>query len=110
MTITSRARRRYTEEQRLAFLARFQRSDLSQAEFCRRERISVSTFSLWRGAGGATRRDRPSVPGFAEVRLSAPAATSTVTLHLPSGAKLEVATGSDAMWHGLGLLLKSLHS
>jgi hypothetical protein len=50
------------------------------------------------------------MPGFAEVRLSGPAATSAVTLHLPSGAKLEVATGSDAMWHGLGLLLKSLHS
>jgi transposase-like protein len=110
MTMTSRARRRYTDEQRLGFLARFQRSDLSQAEFCRRARIRVSTFSLWRRSGGAAHRERPRVPGFAEVRLSAPAAASTVTLHLPSGAKLEVAAGSDAMWHGLGLLLKSLHS
>jgi transposase-like protein len=110
MTMTSGARRRYTNEQRSAALARFDRSDLSQAEFCRRARISFSTFSLWRRSGGAVRQDRPRMPEFAEVRLSAPAAASTVTLHLPSGAKLEVATGSDAMWHGLGLLLKSLHS
>jgi transposase-like protein len=108
--MTSRVRRRFTDEQRSAALARFDRSDLSQAEFCRRARISVSTFSLWRRSGGAARQERPRMPGFAEVRLSAPAAASAVTLHLPSGAKLEVATGSDAMWHGLGLLLKSLHS
>jgi transposase-like protein len=110
MTMTSRVRRSYTDEQRLAFLERFQCSDLSQAEFCRRAKIRHSTFSLWRRSAGAPRRDRPSMPGFAEVRLRAPAAASPVTLHLPSGAKLEVATGSDAMWHGLGLLLKSLHS
>jgi len=110
MAMTSRARRRYTDEQRSAALARFDRGDLSQAEFCRRARIRVSTFSLWRRSADAPRRDRPRMPGFAEVRLSGPAAPSAVTLHLPSGAKLEVATGSDAMWHGLGLLLKSLHS
>ncbi|HLW79941.1 MAG TPA: transposase [Terriglobia bacterium] len=108
--MTSRARRRYTDEQRAAALARFDRSDLSQAEFCRRAGIRVSTFSLWRRSGGAARQVRPRMPGFAEVRLSAPAATSAVTLHLPSGARLEVATGSDAMWHGLGLLLRSLYT
>ena len=108
--MTSRARRRYTDEQRSAALARFDRGDLSQAEFCRRAGIRVSTFSLWRRSGGAARQVRPRMPGFAEVRLSAPAATSAVTLHLPSGARLEVATGSDAMWHGLGLLLRSLYT
>lgn len=108
--MTSRARRRYTDKQRSAFLTRYQRSDLSQAEFCRRARIRVSTFSLWRRSADAPGRDQRRMPGFAEVRLSAPVAASTVMLHLPSGAKLEVAAGSDAMWHGLGLLLKSLHS
>ena len=108
--MTSRLRRRYTDEQRSACLSRFERSGLTQAEFCGRAKIPLSTFSLWRRSSRAVRKPGSVTPAFAEVRLTAPVATSVVTLHLPSGAKLEVATGTDAMWHGLGLLLKSLHS
>lgn len=36
--------------------------------------------------------------------------TGAVTLHLPGGARLEVAAGTEAAWRGLGLLLKSLEA
>ena len=109
--MTSRARRRYTDEQRLALLARYQRSDLSGPSSADGRGFVFPRFSLWGRSADAAGRGRPRRPGFAEVRLSAPAAASTVTLHLPSGAKLEVATGPDAI-NGVasGLLLKSLHS
>jgi transposase-like protein len=102
---TSRTRQVYTHQQRAEYLAQFARSGLSQTEFCRRAQIHIATFSLWRRAVRAA-----TSPAFAEVRLSAPSASGIATLHLPSGAKLEVTLGPDAMWLGLGLLLKRLQS
>lgn len=86
-------------------MAQFERSGLSQSAFCQQAKIQVSTFSHWR------RKSTPAMgPAFAEVRLSAPGPGCTATLHLPGGAKLEVAAGTEATWLGLGLLLKRLHS
>jgi hypothetical protein len=89
----------------LEHLERFERSGLSQAEFCRRARIHAATFSLWRRTAKST-----PAPAFAEVQLGPVPSTGAAMLHLPSGAKLEVPVGSDATWIGLGLLLKSLQS
>jgi hypothetical protein len=101
-------RRRFTEQERSKYVARFEGSGLSATEFCRRAKIHLSTFSLWRRASTV----RPmAAPTFAEVRLNGISPmTGAVTLHLPSGARLEVAVGAEDTWRGLGLLLKSLDS
>ena len=110
MTTSSRGRRAFTVRQRQEYLAQFARSGLSAAAFCRREKLHPATFSLWR------RATKPTAPVFAEVRVSAPMPTTAISsggaavLLLPQGARLEVALGNDAAWHGLGLLLKSLQS
>src|SRR5437773_2245011 len=105
MASTSRRRSVYTRQQRWAHVARFERSGLSATEFCRRARIHLSTFSQWRHGGGS----QPE-PTFAEVQLSAAGPAFPMTLHLPGGAKLEVAVTTDAMWLGLGVLLNRLQA
>ena len=105
MATTSRRRRVYTRQQRLEHLERFEHSGLSQTHFCRRAKIKVSTFSLWRRAAKVA-----ASPAFAQVRLSPPIATGDAMLHLPGGVRLEVSVGNDATWVGLGLLLKALQS
>lgn len=105
MGTTSKVRRVYSRPQRLEYLAQFDRSGLSATDFCQQAGIHLSTFSQWR------RKSRPQAePGFAEVRLSAGSASCPLTLHLPSGAKVEVSAPTEASWRGLGLLLKSLQS
>lgn len=85
---------------------------MTQAAFCHEMSLNESTFSLW----CRTAREEPSVaaPQFAEVQLSAPTTgettAATVTVHLPGGAKIEVDAATDAVWQGLGLLLKTLQS
>ncbi len=86
-------------------MEQFQRSGLTQTVFCRRAQIHLATFSLWRRRSNAA-----SGPAFAEVRLSAPSASVAATLHLASGAKLEVHIGTETTWAGLGLMLKHLQS
>ena len=105
MATTTRHRRAYTQQQRSQHLAHFERSGLSPAEFCRRAKIHLSTFSLWRHGTKAA-----SAPAFAQVRLTGSDPIAGAMLHLPGGAKLEVTVGTDAAWVGLGRLLKSLQS
>lgn len=98
----------FTPGQRQDYIARYGRSGLSQAEFCRRAKLHPVTFSQWR------RTVKPAAPpAFAEVQVSAPLSVATGTvavLHLCDGARLEVSVGSEAAWHGLGRLLQSLQS
>jgi hypothetical protein len=108
MATTTRKRREFTPEQRLEYVERFGRSGLSPAQFCRQWKLHPSTFSIWRRAA------RASDATFAEVQVSAPMAAAakfdgTAVLHLPGGARLEVAVASDAAWRGLGVLLQSVH-
>lgn len=104
-------RRRYSEQERRELIEQQERSGLSQAAFCRRVKIHPVTFSIWRRAA-----KRP-VAAFAEVQISAPAATHTTpvvnaaaVLHLRDGAKLELALAGDTAWSGLGLMLKTLQA
>lgn len=107
-----RSRRVYTPQEKAEYHALFEQSGMTQVDFCREMGINESTFSLW----CRTAREEPSVaaPQFAEVQLSAPTTgettAATVTVQLPSGAKLEVNAATDAVWQGLGLLLKALQS
>jgi len=104
---TSPRKKRCTPQQRQRYVEEFGRSGRSQAEFCRQAKFHPRTFSLWR------RRANPAPPAFAEVQVSGPAPVGTggaAMLHVPGGAKLEIALGDEAAWGGLGLLLKMLQS
>lgn len=110
---TSRKKQHYTPQQRQDYVERFARSGLKQAEFCRRAKLHPMTFSLWR------RKLKPANAPFAEVQVSAPVAVATdaapamrgaAVLHLPIGARLEVALGGEPAWAGLGLMLKTLQA
>jgi hypothetical protein len=109
MATISRRRKRYTPQQRREYVEQFGRSGLSQAEFCRRAKLSPMTFSLW--------RRQPVSAVFAEVQVSAPVVASggaaprlggAAVLHLANGARLELALGGESAWAGLGLMLKTL--
>lgn len=106
-----RKQHRYTPQQRHEYVERFERSGLTQAEFCRRAELHPMTFSLWR------RKLKPRAAVFAEVQMStpapvpadeAPAHRGAAVLHLRDGAKLEVALAGESAWAGLGLMLKTL--
>lgn len=81
---------------------------MTQREFCRVSGLRLPTLTLWLRKARLPKAAVTAPPRFAEVRLSTPAPGCAVTLHLPSGARLEIGTDSAAIWPGLGLLLRSL--
>ena len=104
-----RHRRRWTAEKKAEYLALFSESGLSQVEFSRKMGLCGSSLSLWcrqaqegkeHGVLGV-----PSETGFAEVRVSEPMPGPTVMIHLPGGAILEAAVGTDPAW--MGQLIKA---
>lgn len=106
-------KQRYTPQQRQEHVDQFERSGLTQAEFCRQAKLHPMTFSLWR------RKLKAATPAvFAEVQVSAaprsvaaaPDLGGAVVLHLTNGARLELALGGESAWTGLGLMLKTLQS
>lgn len=109
--VAPRTRRVYTQQEKADYLALFEQSGMTQAEFAKEMSINEATLSLWR----RTAREESSpaeIPlQFAEVQLNAPPPSASplmAVVHLPCGAKLEVHALNDAAWHGLGLLLKTL--
>lgn len=82
--------RRRNAEQWGALLASFQLAGLSPEDFCRRERLALSSFHRWR------RRLSPTTPAPGFVELLLPAARSgddnawTVELDLPGGGSLRI--------------------
>ena len=100
--MASISRRVCTAEERRDYVERFRRSGLSQAEFCRQVKLHPMTFSLWR------RQAEGLAPAFAEVQVSGPSpgvSAGAAVLHLPGGARLEVALGGEAGWRGLGVFV-----
>jgi len=81
---------RRTESEWEAIIERFEKSGLSAAAFCRREKISKNTFSKWKArleAGSARRA------GFVElgpevISEAAVAAHGTLEIELPGGVML----------------------
>ncbi len=84
--------RRYTEEERAAWLAKFERSTASAAAFCREHEISYGSFMRWR----AQAESEPTVPEPAEfieldVPRPAPAQSGqSVELSFPCGLTLRI--------------------
>lgn len=79
-------RRKFAEWQRR--LRRFEKSGLTIARFCARERVSVPTFGYWRRkcAGGAS---SPTVAAAAFKSVEV-IGRRAVTLRFPAGAVLDI--------------------
>lgn len=91
------------------FVLAWEASGLSQAEFCRRRKVSVHTFRWWRYTLGLQHReevprsepDKVERPAFVEVKLpqAAPAPASSpakVEIALEGGPVIRVHSGFDA--------------
>lgn len=103
------AQRRRTREQWQALVAGWPRSGLTQAQYCARHGISLSSFQYWRA------RLRKAAKDLASERRSDPAASvrllpvelsreprsaaqeAPLTLVLSNGLRLEVTAGFDAV-------------
>ena len=85
------SRRRYTEKQRQALVAKFERSDTSAAAFCRKHRLNYQVFLRWRRAESLAAEPAPE---FLEIEVPCPApgsgSTETVELSFPSGLVLRI--------------------
>ena len=90
---TSRRPRR-TADQWRTIIQRFDASDNTPAEFCRRERLSVTSFDRWRHRFAAEK----SEAGFIELH-DTPSATPqspeswTLEIDLPGGGSLRLRSG-----------------
>ncbi|MCA9147198.1 MAG: transposase [Planctomycetaceae bacterium] len=72
-------------------LKRYCRSDLTVAEFCRREGVSVPSFYQWRKKLAGRQRRRQDSPGqFVPLQVTGLTATATPLLRLPGGAVIEL--------------------
>jgi hypothetical protein len=79
-------------EQRLAMVRRFANSELSRAEFCKQEGISISCFDYWR----ARAHQREALSGFVQVKVEEAQAVEraermprpSLEVELPMGVKL----------------------
>lgn len=101
-----RTRRRWTAQQRVHWVALFEKSGQSMLSFCRDHDLRAATLSLWR----AQRRKWGEDSALVEIPVAAPSAPSmhatVVTMQLASGARLEIAAGTDPAW--LGALVRAL--
>jgi transposase-like protein len=100
-----RTRVNWTAAEKADWLALCEKSGQSVSEFCRTNDLPPATLSAWRGqqktgvSVGAD--DEPStlveIPAAALVggRLNA-----VVRMRLPSGVRIEVASGTDPVWFG----------
>lgn len=97
--------------QKTEFLAQFRASGLRQCEFAREKNVPAVNLSRWlrqQGAGhtAANLEDGPLVEIPMVALGDGTPRSHPVTLHLPSGVKLEVVAGTDTVW--LGRLLNTL--
>jgi hypothetical protein len=81
-------------EQWRAIVDRYESSDLSQADFCRRERVSLTSFCRWRRRFLA----EDDQAGFVELVPASPPATAsagdwTLEIDLPGGGSLRLRGG-----------------
>ena len=84
------------------WLARYERSGLSQQAFCVRHGLALSTLTYWR------RRERHraagqsasfvELPPGAMVAVPSPMADTGVLIELPGGVRLEVSQATDPKW------------
>lgn len=82
--------RRYTEEERAAWLARFERFTGSAVSFCREQGLNYQSFLRWRRE---VTPETTGAPEFIELALPCPAsapAAETVELIFPGGLTLRI--------------------
>lgn len=83
----SSRRRRRTEAEWTKILSRFDSSDQSAHEFCRREHLSLSSFQRWR-----SRLGRSGTAEFVELLPAQPVTTAepawSLDIALPNGVQL----------------------
>jgi transposase-like protein len=97
-----RTRVNWTAAERAEWLALFEKSGQTAAEFCRGNDLSPATLSAW------LKQSSAEPPELVDIVL--PLTTSqpgaAVTVHLQSGVRLEIAAGMDTIW--LAQLLREL--
>lgn len=82
--------RRYSQDERKQWLARFEQSGTSATAFCREHQLSYPSFLRWRRQAG---RGVEPPADFIELEVTRPAAcpkTETVELVFPSGLTLRI--------------------
>ena len=105
--MSKRARRvRWTPAERTEWLELYRASGQTVAAFCRANEIAYASLSLWlrqsapvraRDAGELVEVPMPGLPSISG---------TAVKVHLPGGAGLEVAPGTDPLW--LAQLVRAL--
>ena len=107
-TLMSRRTRRvrWTPSERAEWLELYRASGQTVAAFCRANEIAYASVSLWLS------QSEPAPASDAGELVEVPmatlcsATTTTVKVHLPSGAGLEIAPGTDPSW--LAQLIRAL--
>jgi transposase-like protein len=105
-TSKSRARVNWTAAERIEWLALFEKSDQTVAEFCRANGLPPATLSYWRQQQGAGADGDELVEIAGAAVLNATGSKPLVTIRLPGGIALEVSAEADPVW--LGSLVKNL--
>jgi transposase-like protein len=102
-----RSRVNWTAPERAEWLALFEKSGQTAAEFCRDNDLSPATLSFWLRQQGAPEPEQE--PALVEVMMPTPStapASAAVTVRLPSGLRMEITAGTDPKW--LAQLLRVL--
>lgn len=79
-----------TEDEWRAILARWEKSGISVPEFCKVERIALSTFRRWHQVLGGSKSRRSQ---FVPLTVASPIPSNpawTLEVELPNGAKLRM--------------------
>lgn len=100
-------------------LAKFEKSRQTVAQFCRDHDESIATFYYWKkklagvaaDSGESPRKPaggKPGVPGpsFQPLEVSHPAATSGVTVRMPSGIEIELGDNLPAIQWAVDQILE----
>ena len=75
----------------LARMRRYSQCELTVAQFCRHERVSVPSFYQWKKKlADATESSQAVADKFVPVRVTGPAPSVTPILRLPGGAFIEL--------------------
>jgi len=98
---TKRQRRQFSAEDRRRWVKVYESSGQSVREFCRDNAVCQSSLSRWLRQRRAGADERRQVGSLVEVRVTpAPSTAGAAAMRvcLPSGVRMEVASGTDATW------------
>jgi transposase-like protein len=102
----ARTRVNWTAAERTEWLALFEKSGQTAAEFCRDNDLSPATLSFWRQQVGSESNAESGLVEVPMPSLNLSGSRAAVTLHLSGGARLEIVAGTDPAW--LSQLVRAL--